>query len=181
MAHKTEGQCPIATAIFIRKQADKKGSSVRKMIKEYAKESGLPKDTLDKWVWPRKPTAAKNGGGDKALRKSLDGVAGAIKESEVADEVAGKDMKKDAGPDAPDEFRQLFNNILFVSEKLQMWSDGEMEPNSKDDATVTAILAALPFLCLQAAHVGISLAKIHEDFCRREKFFKKNLRLNPRI
>jgi len=61
MAHKTEGDCPVATGIFIRKQADKQGLSVREMIKQYACEVELPESTVSKWVWPKKDGATKNG------------------------------------------------------------------------------------------------------------------------
>jgi len=66
MAHITDGECPVATSIFIRKQAEKRGVSINEQIKDYADESGTPFDTVEKWVWPRLKSAenhtAKNGG-----------------------------------------------------------------------------------------------------------------------
>jgi len=53
MAHKTEGDCPIATAIFIKKQAEKQGVSLNKMIELYAEESERPIGTIRDWVWPQ--------------------------------------------------------------------------------------------------------------------------------
>ncbi len=157
MAHKTEGQCPLATAIFIRKQAERLGVPLEKMIEDYAVEADTPKETVRHWVWPRKRTVKND---SKLKMKKLGDADGVIQK----DEVAGEDMKNDEGPDVPDKFRQLFKNILFVSEKLEMWSDGEMEPNSKDDATVKGIMAALPYLCRQAAHVGVDLVKNSRNF-----------------
>jgi hypothetical protein len=45
-----------------------------------------------------------------------------------------------------------------------------MKPDTEDDKiAVKGIMAALPFMCLLVACLGVDLAKIHEDFCRREK------------
>jgi hypothetical protein len=49
---KHEGACPIATAKFIRSQAEKLKVSVNKFIGEYAKEAEIPVGTLKNWVWP---------------------------------------------------------------------------------------------------------------------------------
>lgn len=98
MAHKSEGDCPVATAVFIRKQADKQGLSVNEMINEYSTESGLPKSTLDKWVWPRKPGTAKNGVADKAkkthtkpeVKTQISEIVKEIKAGAVSDDHAKK-------------------------------------------------------------------------------------------
>jgi hypothetical protein len=160
MAHKTEGQCPVATDVFIRKQAKKLGVSLEKMIEDYALESETPKETIRHWVWPRKRSVKND---SKPKVKKLGDAAGVIQKGEIVDE----DIKNDEGPDVLHEFRLLWKRILFVSEKLQRWSDGEIEPD--DDAAVRGILAALPFMCLQAARVGIDLAKIHETFERESR------------
>jgi hypothetical protein len=114
---------------------------------------------------------------DKPLKKytkpeakiQLENVADAIKKGEVADE----DMGNDSGPDvsdAPEEFRQLWKNILAVSEGLQKWADGEMKPDTEGDAiAVKGIMAALPFTGLQIARMGVDLVGIHKIYCLREK------------
>lgn len=61
MSRRTDGACPIATNIFIRKQAKKEKISLREMIRKYAEESETPYETLQKWVHPRKKSEAKNG------------------------------------------------------------------------------------------------------------------------
>ena len=156
MAYKTEGQCPIATDIFIRKRAKRLGVSLEKMIEDYAVEADTPKETVRHWVWPRKRTVKND---SKPKMKKLADADGVIQK----DEVAGEDMKKDAGPDASDKFRQLWKNILSVSEGLEECSKGLMNPR---------IYASLEFMCLQAALVGVDLVKIHETF-EREKLFNK--------
>ena len=54
MARKTEGECPIATNIYIRRRAKKEKISIKKMMEIYSKESETPYATLDRWVYPRK-------------------------------------------------------------------------------------------------------------------------------
>ena len=61
MAKSTEGACPIATNIYIRKQAKKEKISLREMMRKYSEESETPYATLDNWVHPRKKNDAKNG------------------------------------------------------------------------------------------------------------------------
>jgi len=73
-------------------------------------------------------------------------------------------------PKAPDNFRLLWEHILAVSEGLQTWADGTMKP---DKIAVKSIMAALPFMCLQAARMGVDLVKIHETFEREKSFGKK--------
>jgi hypothetical protein len=170
MAHKTEGQCPLATAIFIRKQAEKLGVSLERMIENYAVEAETPRETIRHWVWPRKRTV-KNDSTPKV--KKLDDAVGVIQKDEVADEDTGNDAGPDV-TDAPEEFRELWAKILFVSEKLQMWADGEIKPDNEDDKiAVRGIRASLPYLCKQAARVGVDLAKIHETFEREKVGFNK--------
>lgn len=54
MARITEGECPIATKIFIEKESEKRGIPKSEMIRHYAEESGTPEATVQSWVYPRK-------------------------------------------------------------------------------------------------------------------------------
>lgn len=151
MAHKTEGDCPIATNIFIRKQAEKLGVALEEMINKYAEESGTPKDTIRNWVWPS--------------------------QQKRTTEIGSKDkpMKKEVGPKAPDKFLRLWKQILAVSEGLQTWADGEIKADTEDDViAVQGIMAALPYLCRQAARVGVDLVTIQKTFEREKLFFNRN-------
>lgn len=60
MAHKTEGECPIAVSIFIRKQAEKYNMPITKAIKDYSNDSGTPEATVSNWVYPRKGKVDSN-------------------------------------------------------------------------------------------------------------------------
>jgi hypothetical protein len=60
MARKTEGECPIATNVYIRKQAKKEKISLREMMRRYSKDSDTPYSTLDRWVHPRKKGDVKS-------------------------------------------------------------------------------------------------------------------------
>ena len=50
-----------------------------------------------------------------------------------------------------------------------------MKPVTEDDViSVKGIMAALPYLCKQAALAGIDLAKIHGTYEREKSFFNRN-------
>jgi len=53
---------PIATAIFIKKQAEKQQIPIREAIAQYSQEAVIPIKTLEDWVWPSstKKRAAKD-------------------------------------------------------------------------------------------------------------------------
>ena len=42
MSRRTDGACPIATSIFIRKQAKKEKIPLREMMRKYSEESETP-------------------------------------------------------------------------------------------------------------------------------------------
>jgi len=97
MAHKTEdGTCPIATNIFIRKQAEKRKISIRKMIEDYSKEAEIPIGTLNDWIWPKEKTAMETHSTSKPTKShtkpevkiQLNGVAVEIKDGGVSDDDA---------------------------------------------------------------------------------------------
>jgi len=69
MAHRTEGECPIATNIFIRKQAKRLGVSLEAMIKKYAEEAERPVETIRHWVWPRSKETVKTDSKDNPRKK----------------------------------------------------------------------------------------------------------------
>lgn len=75
MARRTEGECPIATSIFIKKQAEQRGVSLNEVIKQYSEETGTPVRTVERWVWPAtvknegKEESETNTGGNGELEK----------------------------------------------------------------------------------------------------------------
>ena len=93
MAHKKEGDCPVATGIFIRKQAERQGVSINKMIGMYAEEADRSIGTIQSWVYPRKskvetyPTPKSPRKQTKPEVKSqLATIAKAIKDGDVSDD-----------------------------------------------------------------------------------------------
>jgi hypothetical protein len=104
------------------------------------------------------------------VKFQLDAVVDAISKGEVVDE----NLKDDEAPDASYEFRQLWKHILAVSEGLEKWANGSLKPVTEDDViSVKGVMAALPFLCMQAARIGVDLEKIHETFEREKVGFNK--------
>jgi replication-associated recombination protein RarA len=51
MAYKSQGTCPVATAVFIRKQAERQGISLNESIRRYAAEAEIPEPTVRKWAF----------------------------------------------------------------------------------------------------------------------------------
>jgi hypothetical protein len=93
MARKTEGECPIATKIFIEREAKKRAISKLKMIEYYSKESGTPTSTLKSWVYEQRKKD-ENLSTDKPLKKKtkperknqLVEVAESIVKGEISDD-----------------------------------------------------------------------------------------------
>jgi hypothetical protein len=101
----------------------------------------------------------------RKAKKQLDDVAEAVRTDDISDD----DMKHGVET-VPDKFRQLRKHILSVNEGLEKWVAGSMKPDTEDDLiAIKGIMASLPYLCRQAALVGVDLAKIHETLERESR------------
>jgi hypothetical protein len=115
MAYKNQGTCPIATAIFITKQAEKHGVSINKAIEGYAAEADIPVKTLEGWVWPKstKSRAAKDKEKRKAAKATLNiqGDAPVV----VTDEPAVVDANKQLKETSPEELDKMIDEAMAES------------------------------------------------------------------
>lgn len=187
MAHKTEGDCPIATSIFIRKEAKRRGISINKMVDHYSQEAEIPKGTLDRWVYPRKKSNVSNDVTAKweKIAKEIragnvsdddakvvgDALADAISDGKTAPRVATKAAtavkkvmsKNKKPPKYKDDFERLSDYCMSFAEGLQYWADGTIQPETQDQAIdAGTIMDAIPNLIMQFHRLGVNVEEIME-------------------